>query len=203
MVDATTGAQLWGEEYERKVSDVLSVKQAIAREVMEKLRWRLSGEEQQRLVRRDTTNAEAYQLYLRGRFHWNKRTVKELQKAIEYFQQAVTVDPNYALGYAGLADAYTQFSNFSDVPPREVMPKAKEAALRALSLDDGLAEAHAALGLILILYDYDFAGAEREFKRAIELNPNYATAHHFYGQAAQCSRQTRRITRRNPPGAGD
>ncbi|MDQ3175910.1 MAG: protein kinase, partial [Acidobacteriota bacterium] len=182
LVDATTGAQLWGEGYERKVSDVLAVKQAIAREVTEKLRLRLSGEEQQLLVRRDTTNAEAYQFYLRGRFHWNKRRVKDLQQAIEYFQQAVAVDPNYALGYAGLADAYTLFSGFSDIPSRELMPKAKEAALRALSLDDGLAEAHAALGLILLLYDYDFAGAERESKRAIELNPNYATAHHFYSR---------------------
>jgi len=182
LVDATTGAQLWGEGYERKVSDVLAVKQAIAREVTEKLRLRLSGEEQQLLVRRDTTNAEAYQFYLRGRLHWNKRRVKDLQQAIEYFQQAVAVDPNYALGYAGLADAYTLFSGFSDIPSRELMPKAKEAALRALSLDDGLAEAHAALGLILLLYDYDFAGAERESKRAIELNPNYATAHHFYSR---------------------
>ncbi|MBA3570298.1 MAG: protein kinase, partial [Pyrinomonadaceae bacterium] len=153
LVDATTGAQLWGEGYERKVSDVLAVKQAIAREVTEKLRLRLSGEEQQLLVRRDTTNAEAYQFYLRGRLHWNKRRVKDLQQAIEYFQQAVAVDPNYALGYAGLADAYTLFSGFSDIPSRELMPKAKEAALRALSLDDGLAEAHAALGLILLLYD--------------------------------------------------
>jgi serine/threonine-protein kinase len=182
LVDATTGAQIWGEKYERKVSDMLSIKQAIAREVTEKLRLRLSGEDEQRLVRRDTTNAEAYQLYLRGRFHWNKRTVKELQKAIEFFRQAVTVDPDYALGYAGLADGYTQFSQFSDVPSREVMPKAKEAALKAISLDDLLAEAHAALGLILFLYDYDFAGAEREFKRAIELNPNYASAHHFYAR---------------------
>jgi len=182
LVDSTTGAQLWGREYERKLSDVLSVKQAIAREVMEKLSWRLSGEQQQQLVRRDTTNGEAYQHYLRGRFHWNKRTVKELQKSIEYFQMAVTVDPNYALGYAGLADAYTQFSNFGGALPREVMPKAREAALKAMSLDDRLAEAHAALGLILTIYDYDAAGAEREFKRAIELNPNYATAHHFYSR---------------------
>ena len=115
---------------------MLSIKQAIAREVTEKLRLRLSREDQRRLVRSDTTNAEAYQLYLRGRFHWNKRTVKELQKAIEYFRQAVTVDPEYALGYAGLADGYTQFSQFSDLPSREVMPKAKEAALKAISLDD-------------------------------------------------------------------
>ena len=106
LVDATTGAQLWGEEYERKVSDVLSVKQAIAREVTEKLRLRLSGEEQQQLVKRDTTNAEAYQFYLRGRYFWNKRTADGIKKAIEQFQQAIDRDPNYALGYVGLADCY-------------------------------------------------------------------------------------------------
>nr|MBA3572147.1 hypothetical protein [Pyrinomonadaceae bacterium] len=121
-------------------------------------------------------------------------------------------DPNYALGYAGLADAYTLFSGFSDIPSRELMPKAKEAALRALSLDDGLAEAHAALGLILLLYDYDFAGAERESKRAIELNPNYATAHHFYSRllSAQGSTKKRlpksaarwRLTRSRSPSTG-
>jgi TolB-like protein/DNA-binding winged helix-turn-helix (wHTH) protein/Tfp pilus assembly protein PilF len=182
LVDAATGAQVWGEGYERGVTDVLTVKQAIAREVTEKLRWKLSGEERRRLVKGDTANAEAYQLYLRGRFHWNKRTAKELRKATEYFRQAVTVDPNYALGHAGLADAYTQFSQFGDAPPREVMPKAKEAALRALSLDDGLAEARAALGLILVLYDYDLAAAERELKRAIELSPNYGTARHYYAR---------------------
>jgi tetratricopeptide (TPR) repeat protein len=117
-----------------------------------------------------------------GRFYWNKRTGKDLQKAIEYFEQAITVDPNYALAYAGLADAYALLSPYLAAPPREVMPKAREAAQKALALDDQLVEAHAALGLILNTYDYDFAGAEREFKRAIELNPNYATAHQFYGE---------------------
>jgi eukaryotic-like serine/threonine-protein kinase len=182
LVDATTGAQLWGKNYERKFADVLSVKQAIAREVTEHLKLEVSGEKQRQLARRDTSNAEAYQLYLRGRFHWNKRTGKDLEKSVEYFRQAVIVDPNYALGYAGLADGYTQFSQFSNVPSRELMPKAKEAAEKALSLDDGLAEAHAALGLILFLYDYDFRKAEVEFKRAIELNPNYGSAHHFYAR---------------------
>lgn len=182
LVDATNGTQLWGKEYERKFADVLSVKQAIAREITEHLKLEVSGEKQRELVRRDTSNAEAYQLYLRGRFHWNKRRGKDLEKAIDYFKQAVIVDPNYALGYAGLADGYTQFSQFSNVPSRDVMPKAKEAAEKALSLDDGLAEAHAALGLIQFLYDYDFAKAELEFKRAIELNPKYGSAHHFYAR---------------------
>jgi eukaryotic-like serine/threonine-protein kinase len=180
LVDATTGAQLWGQEYERKVSDLLAVKQAIAQEVTKKLRWRLSGEDERRLVRRDTTNAEAYQLYLRGRFYWNKRTFKDLWKAIEYFNQAVAIDSNYALAYSGLADSYGLLSSYGGATPREAMSKAREAALKALSLDDDLAEAHASLGLILHDYDYNFAGAEREYRRAIELNPNYASAHQFY-----------------------
>jgi TolB-like protein/Tfp pilus assembly protein PilF len=182
LVDTQTGAQLWGQEYERRISDVLSVKQAIAREITEKLRLRLSGADQQRLAKRDTTNAEAYQLYLRGRFHWNKRNTTEMQKSIEFFQQAVTIDSNYALGYTGLADAYSQLSEFQVSTPRELMPKAKEAASKAISIDDQLSEAHAALGLILAVYDYDFAAAERELKRAIELNPNYGTAHHYYSR---------------------
>ena len=180
LVDATTGAQLWGKEYERKVSDLLAVKQAIAQEVTKKLRWRLSGEDERRLVRRDTTNAEAYQLYLRGRFYWNKRTAKDLWKAIEYFNQAVAIDSNYALAYSGLADSYGLLSGYGGATPREAMSKAQEAALKALSLDDDLAEAHTSLGLILHDYEYNFTGAEREYRRAIELNPNYASAHQFY-----------------------
>ncbi len=118
LVDANTGAQLWGTEYERKLSDVLSMKQTIAREVTDKLRLRLSGEEQQRLTNRDTTNAEAYQFYLRGRFYWNKRTPDNFKKAIEYFNQAIALDPNYALAYTGLADAYALLSSFGALPSR-------------------------------------------------------------------------------------
>src|SRR5205085_2524721 len=134
LVDATTGAQLWGEQYERKVSEVLSVKQTIAREMTEKLRLRLSGEEQQKLVKRDTTNAEAYQFYLRGRYLWNKRTPEGLKKAIEQFQQAIDRDPNYALGYVGLADCYPLLEEYAGVPSSETLPKAKAAADRALQI---------------------------------------------------------------------
>jgi len=164
----------------RKLSDVLSIKQTISREVMDKLRVKLSGEEQQRLTKRDTTNSEAYQFYLRGRFYWNKRTAEGLKKAIEQFQQAVDKDPSYALAYAGLADAYTTLPGYSSTPPSEVIQKAKAAASRAIELDPNLAEAHASLGNIMRSFDKDPAGAEEEFQRAIELNPNYPSAHHWY-----------------------
>ena len=126
-MDAITGAQLWGAAYDRKISDVVAVKQAIAREVTEKLKLKLSGEEQRRLVKRDTTNAEAYQFYLRGRYLWNKRTPDGLKQAIEQFQQAIERDPNFALGYAGLADSYLLLQQYVGVPSSEAMPKAQSS----------------------------------------------------------------------------
>jgi Flp pilus assembly protein TadD len=179
LVDATTGAQLWGEEYERKVSDILSVKQAIAREVTENLRLRLSGEEQRRLVRRDTTNAEVYQFYLRGRFFWNKRTADGIRKAMEQFQQAIDRDPNYALGHVGLADCYLTLEEYAGVPASETLPKARAAADRALQIDDSLAEAHAS-SAVTYKKLWRWAEAEQEYKRAISLNPNYSTVHHWF-----------------------
>ncbi len=179
LVDATTGAQLWGTEYERQVSDVLSIKQTIAREVTEKLRLRLSGEEQRRLVRRDTTNAEAYEFYLRGRYYWNKRTADGLRKAIEQFQQAIERDPTYALGFVGLADCYLVLEQYAGTPASETLPKAKAAVLRALQIDDSLAESHTSLA-DLSTDLWQWGEAEKEYKRAIELNPNYPTVHHWY-----------------------
>lgn len=181
LVDARTGDQIWGEQYIRRTADLVSLQSEIARDVSNKLRVKLSGADEQKLAKNYTANPEAYQFYLRGRFYWNKRAPQDLQKAVEYFQQAIAVDPNYALAYSGLADSFALLSNVAGAVPREGMLKAREAALKALSLDDQLAEAHASLGIILCDYDYDFAGAEREYKRAIELNPKYATAHHFYG----------------------
>jgi serine/threonine-protein kinase len=180
LVDATTGAQLWGGEYERKISDVLVVKQDIAREVTEKLRLRLSGEEQKQLIKRDTTNAEAYQLYLKGRYHLNRLTDEGFMKGRDYFQQAIDRDPNYALAYVGLADAYTMLSGFNVLSPKDAYPRAKEAAMKALGLDDKLAEAHTSLGAVKFFYDWDWASAEREFRRAIEINPGYSDAHQMY-----------------------
>jgi len=204
LVDATTGAQLWGEEYERKVSDVLSVKQAIVLEVTEKLRLRLSGEEQQRLVKRDTTNAEAYQFYLRGRYFWNKRTADGLKKAIEQFQQAIDHDPNYALGYVGLADCYVLLEEYAGVPSSETLPKARAAADRALQIDDSLAEAHTSSAYIYQKL-WRWAEAEEEYKRAISLNPNYPTAHHWFtiyfrtkGQIDDAMREIKRAQELDP-----
>jgi serine/threonine protein kinase/Tfp pilus assembly protein PilF len=188
LVDALTGAQLWGEEYERKVSDMLSVKQAIAREVTEKLRLRLSGEEQRRLVRRDTTNAEAYQFYLRGRYFWNKRTADGLKKAIEQFQQAIDRDRNYALSYVGLADCYLVLEEYAGVPASETLSKARAAADRALQIDDSLAEAHTSSAFVYRL-QWRWVEAEEEYKRAIGLNPNYPTAHHWFAIYFYAKRQ--------------
>ena len=182
LVDASTGAQLWGEQYNRKVLDVLSVQQDISREIADKLRLRLTGEQRGRLTRRYTEDSEAYQLYLKGRFFWNKRTGEALKESIKYFNQAIEKDPSYALAYAGLADAHTLSFFWGNVPPTECYPKARAAARRALEIDDTLAEAHTALAYPAFIFGWDFAGAEREFRRAIELNPNYATTHHWYGE---------------------
>jgi TolB-like protein/Tfp pilus assembly protein PilF len=180
LVDANTGAQLWGAGYDGKISDVIAVKQAIAREVTEKLKLKLSGEEQRQLVKLDSTNAEAYQFYLRGRYFWNKRTPDGIKRAFEQFQQAIERDPNFALGYVGLADSYTALTFYNLAAPHEAMPKAKESALKALALDNTLAEAHASLAHISMNYYWDWATAEKEFKRSIELKPDYATAHQWY-----------------------
>jgi tetratricopeptide (TPR) repeat protein len=178
-VDVRDNKQLWGEQYNRKVADALAVQQEISREITEKLRLRLSGEEQQRLVRRDTANPEAYQFYLRGRFYWNRRTADGIRKAIEQFQQAIERDPNYALGYVGLADSYILLEEYAGIPSSETLPKARAAADRALQLDDTLAEAHTSSAHI---YDqqWRWAEAEQQFRRAISLNPNYATTHHWF-----------------------
>jgi len=188
LVDASTGAQLWGKEYDRKVSDALSIKQAIAREVTEKLRLRLSGDEQRQLTKSDTTSAEAYQFYLRGRYYWNKRSAEGIRKAIEQFQQAIDGDPNYALAYVGLADCYLQLEQYAGVPASEIVPKARAAAERALQLDDSLAEAHASSASIY-QKQWRWAEAEEEIKRAISLNPNYPSAHHWYAYYFYIMRQ--------------
>jgi serine/threonine protein kinase/TolB-like protein/Tfp pilus assembly protein PilF len=179
--DALDSHQIWGSQYDHKVSDLLAVQREIARDISGNLRLKLSDTDESRLSKRYTENPEAYQLYLKGRFFSNKRTGEAARKAVEYFQQAIEKDPNYALGYAGLADAYFLLTAFSDSPPQESIPKSKAAAKRALELDEDLAEAHASLASALFFYDRNFQESDREFQRAIELNPNYATAHHWYG----------------------
>lgn len=180
LVDVDNGWRLWGEQYNRKLSDIIVVQEEIAKEISEKLRLRLTGGGKKRLGKRYTENTDAYRDYLKGRYYWNKMTEEGLKKSIGYFEQAIQKDPNYALAYAGLADSHSLFGFFSLLPPKEVMPRAKEAALKALAIDDGLAEAHASLAGIKKVYDWDWLAAEREYQRALELNPNYATAHHWY-----------------------
>jgi TolB-like protein len=182
LVDVRDSKQLWGEKYERQLADMLSLQREIAREITNNLRPTLSGVEQSRADKQYTANPEAYQLYLQGRFYWNKRTLADFHKAIPFFQQAIEKDPNYALAYSGLADCYTLITSYSNEPSRQLMPKAKEAALKALELDDKLAEAHASFGQIARYYDYDLAIAERQHRHAIELNPNYATAHQWLAE---------------------
>jgi TolB-like protein/tetratricopeptide (TPR) repeat protein len=181
LVDTSTGNQLWGDQYVRKTTDLLSLQNDVGRDVATKLRTKLSGSDAARVSKNYTVNTEAYQLYLQGRFFANKRTPQSIQKAIQFFQQAIEKDPNYALGYAGLSDAYGLLAYYEGGPAPEALRKAREAALRALSLDDNLAEAHNAFGFVLTVADFDYAAGEREYKRAIELNPNYTTAHHNLG----------------------
>ncbi len=178
LVDVRYNKLLWGEQYDRKMSDLLVTQREIAREIVDKLKLKVSGEENG-LAKRYTESNEAYQLYLKGRFYWNKRTAEALTQSIGYFNQAIEKDPSFALAYAGLADCYVVPAN--RLPPREAMPKAKTAAIRALELDETLAEAHTSLARVLATYDWDWPGAEKEYKRAIELNPRYAVAHQWYG----------------------
>ena len=180
LIDTRDDRQLWGEQYNRKLADILSVQEDISREISEKLRMRLTGEEKARLAKRPTENTEAYQLYLKGRYYWNKRTADGLNKAVEYFQQAIEKDPSYALAYAGLGDSYSLMSFYDVLSPADTFPQAKAAVTKALEIDSRLAEAHTSLAYIRMSYDRDHREAEAEFRRAIELNPNYVTAYHWY-----------------------
>jgi eukaryotic-like serine/threonine-protein kinase len=182
LVDVATGAQLWGERYTRSTNDASLLQSAITRDLVGRLRPQISKSERESITRVGTKDADAYQLYLKGRYYWDKRTPEGLQKAIEYFQQAVDKDPTYALAYAGLADTYDMVGWFkqSVAPPREAMPKAKAAAQKALEIDDRLAEAHVSLGWASFTYDWDWPGAEKHFERALALNAAYPTAHQWY-----------------------
>jgi TolB-like protein/tetratricopeptide (TPR) repeat protein len=183
LVDAREDKQLWGEQYSRKMADVGSVQQEIATAVSGNLRVQLTGEEKTRLNKSSATNPEAYQLYLKGRYHLNQTTAAGLKKASRIFQQAIDKDPGYALAYAGLADSYSALGGgWNYLSPSDSFPKAKAAAMRALELDDTLAEAHAALAYAVFFADWDWPTAEREFKRAIELNPNSALSHDRYAE---------------------
>lgn len=181
LIKAANEAHLWAEVYDRKLTDVFAVESEIAKTIADTLQAKLSGSEQHAIAARPTENAEAHQLYLKGRFFWNKRTGDDLKKSIDYFQQAIAIDPNYARGYAGVADAYVLLPGYTAGAPRDCYPKAIAAAKKAIELDETLAEAHTTLGMAIWSYNFDFAQANREFERAIELNPNYATGHQQYG----------------------
>jgi len=180
MVSVETGWHMWGEQYHRKLSDILKVQQEISEEISTTLKRKLTREEKRRVTTCYTENVDAYRAYLRGRYHWNKFDRTALKKAVDYFFQAIEIDPAYALAYAGLADSYYRLSNVY-APTRDAMSKAKAAAIKALDIDETLSEAHAALGLIKLFYDWDWLGAEEEFNRAIESNPNNAIAHQRLG----------------------
>ena len=180
LMDVATGAQLWGGQYNRQAEDVFLLQGDLSREISEKLQLQLTGDQKQRLTKRYTEDAEAYRLYLKGRYHWNKRDPEGLQKAVECFRQALDKDPAYSLAYAGLADTYPYLSFFHVVPPRVAMPKAKTAAAKALEIDDNLAEAHVSLGYVSFTYDGDWSAAGKHFEQALALNPAYSGAHTFY-----------------------
>src|SRR6266851_1169101 len=181
LIDVALDKVVWSQRYNRKQTDLVTLQSEIARDVSSKLKSKLSGADVAKVEKTYTANAEAYQLYLKGRFYWNKRTGESLQQAAELYRQAAEKDPNYALAYSGLAETYVLFSSYDVAPANDSMPQAKAAALRALAIDDSLAEAHTALGFYLSNYEWDRDGSEREYRRAIELKPNYATAHHWLG----------------------
>lgn len=180
LIDVADGSQLWGEEYNNNRSDLLVVQDEISRKISEKLRFRLTGEDQEKLSRRYTTDFEAYELYLKGRYFWNKRGEAGLRNGINFFRAAEERDPNYALAYSGLADSYALLCDIGVVAPVEEMPKAKAAAQKAVDIDPTLAEGYTSRAFVKLAYDWDWLGAEADFKKALELNPKYPTAHQWY-----------------------
>jgi TolB-like protein/Tfp pilus assembly protein PilF len=181
LINAATDAHLWADTFDRKLTDIFAVESEIAKAVADTLQAKLSGAEQSAIAARPTENSEAHDLYLKGRYFFGKRTVDDFKRAIDYFNQAIAKDPNYAPAYAGVADSYALLPEYSTESPAEDLPKAKAAADKALALDDNLAEAHTSRGLLFADEDLNLKGAKEEFERAIALNPNYADAHYFLG----------------------
>ncbi|MFQ5944808.1 MAG: adenylate/guanylate cyclase domain-containing protein [Anaerolineae bacterium] len=179
LIDAADGFHLWSDQYDRNLDDVFEIQSEIAQRVAEALEIELLGDEKQAIDEAPTGSLEAYTLYLQGRFFWNKRTVADLERAIEQFEDAIALEPEYALAHTGMADAYVLLERYGGYAPSASLPIAKEAAARAVDLDSTLAEAHASLGLAAMYADWDWDGAERSLRQAIELNPSYPTAHHW------------------------
>ena len=183
LMDVARESQVWGDQYSKKLTDIQGIQEDISKAIAANLRIELNGKEERQITKRDTENPEAYRLYLQGRYYWNQRTNEGVKKGLEYFQQAIEKDPGYALAYAGVADSYAVGNGeYLGLTPQEARPKAKAAALKALELDDSLAEAHTTLADTYLYYDWDFPKAQQEFLRAIAANPNYPTAHQWYAE---------------------
>ena len=180
LIKAAKDSQVWAETFDRKLTDIFSVESDVAKAIADQLRAHITRQEEQVIAAKPTKNIDAYDAYLRGRYFWNKRTSDGIKHAIEHFQQSIERDPDFALGHAGLADSYIALTFYNFAAPHETMPKAKESAIKALELDDTLAEAHASLAHILMNYDWNWSAAEKEFKRSLELTPDYATGHQWY-----------------------
>jgi serine/threonine protein kinase/tetratricopeptide (TPR) repeat protein len=182
LVKVDDGYPLWSEKYDRSMEDIFALQDEISLAIVDNLKIELLGKEKQEFIKGQTQNLEAYDSYLKGRYFWNKRTVEDIKKSVEYFQQAIEKDPAYALAYAGLADSYITLGDWQGLSPKEAFPEARKAAEKALEIDDLLAEAHNSLAYIKYIYEWDWPGAEKAFKLAITLNPNYATAHQWYAE---------------------
>ena len=182
LIDAMHDVYLWAETYRGTIEDIFDIQEKVAAEIVQALQLRLSPDEKQILKKRFTENTEAYQLYLQGRFFWNKRSEEGMKIAIKYFEKAIEKDPQYALAWAGIADSYSVLGEYGNIPRRELYPKAEAAVIKALEIDDRLAEVHTSRASLLMLGKWDWVNSEKEFKLALELNPNYATAHHWYSQ---------------------
>jgi len=180
LINVADGYHLWSDKYDRNIEDIFAIQDEISLAIVDRLKVKLLKEEKAKLVKRFTENQEAYNLYLKGRYFWNRRYEGGLQKGIEFFQQAIEKDPLYALAYVGMADCYILLGHFGWLPPKEAYPRARTAAEKALEIDDKFAEAHTSMGWIRTFYDWDWVGAEEEFKRALNLNPNYATGYEWY-----------------------
>jgi TolB-like protein/Flp pilus assembly protein TadD len=182
LIKAPADKHLWAESYEGDLRDTLALQEKVARAIAEQIRIEVTPQEQAKLMAAKTVDPDAYEAYLKGRYFWNKRTADGLEKAVDYFNQAIAKDPAYAAAYSGLADTYALLGDwqYAVMTPKEALPKAKAAALKALELDDSLSEAHTSLAFCLDGFDWDLQAGDREFRRAIELNPGYATAHHWY-----------------------
>jgi TolB-like protein/class 3 adenylate cyclase/Tfp pilus assembly protein PilF len=182
LINIEDGFHLWSERYDRELDDIFAIQDEIALSITQKLKLTLGIREKARITKVYTQNTQAYELYMKGRYFWNKRNTISIQASIKYFEEAIALDPDYALAWAGLSDAYNIMSEYGKHRRRDVFPKAKAAVFKALELDDGLAEAHVSLGLLLMLDEWDWVNSGKEYRLGIELNPQYATGHHWYAE---------------------